>query len=122
MTVDDLKMSMEKFWQVFDEQLELIDQVLASRGTPVSRRPWEAAFLFLEHCILAIRGVPVVELTSHSTVLYAPVREHSRKPEEFYRLVESLCPSPSRIDLFAREQRDGWTCAGAEAGKFSAMQ
>ncbi len=71
-----------------------------------------------EHCILAVRGNPVVNLTNQGTVLHAPVREHSRKPEEFYEFVEGLCPGKSRLELFAREQRDGWVCGGAEAGKF----
>ena len=72
-----------------------------------------------EPCLLAVRGNPVVTLTNQSTVLQAPVREHSRKPEEFYALVEGLCPATSRLELFAREQRDGWACAGAEVDKFS---
>jgi N6-adenosine-specific RNA methylase IME4 len=71
-----------------------------------------------EHCILAIKGKPVVQLRDQSTLLVAPVREHSRKPEEFYRLVERLCPAQARLELFARETRDGWVSAGAEAGKF----
>jgi N6-adenosine-specific RNA methylase IME4 len=45
-----------------------------------------------EHCLLAVRGKPLVTLTNQTTLLRAPVREHSRKPDEFYALVESLCP------------------------------
>ncbi len=71
-----------------------------------------------EHCILAVRGCPVVKLRNQSTVLHARVREHSRKPEEFYRLVEALCPARVRLELFAREKREGWTSAGAEVAKF----
>src|SRR5512132_1008107 len=48
-----------------------------------------------EHCLLAVRGRPVVTLTSQSTLLTGPLREHSRKPDEFYALVESLCPAPA---------------------------
>ena len=49
------------------------------------------------------------------------MREHSRKPDAFYALVESLCPAPDngRLELFAREARPGWIAAGAEVGKFS---
>jgi N6-adenosine-specific RNA methylase IME4 len=71
-----------------------------------------------EHCIMAIRGHPLVRLTNQTTWLQAATREHSRKPEQFYRLVESLCPG-RRIEFFAREQRQGWTCLGAEVRKFS---
>jgi N6-adenosine-specific RNA methylase IME4 len=73
-----------------------------------------------EHCILAIKGRPVVQLSSQGTVLVAPIREHSRKPDEFYELVEGLCPARVRLDMFARESRPGWTSAGAEATKFVA--
>lgn len=72
-----------------------------------------------EHCILAVRGRPVVTLTSQTTLLYAPVREHSRKPDEFYRLVESLCPG-SKVELFARQEREGWVSHGNETDRFSA--
>jgi N6-adenosine-specific RNA methylase IME4 len=68
-----------------------------------------------------VRGRPVVTLTNQ-TLLHAPAREHSRKPDEFYALVESLCPAPvnGKLELFARESRPGWIAAGAEIGKFSA--
>lgn len=45
-------------------------------------------------------------------------REHSRKPEEWYQLIESLTPGWRRADVFARESRDGWTTWGREKNKF----
>lgn len=71
-----------------------------------------------EHCLLAVRGRPTVNLTNQTTLLVAKVREHSRKPDEFYRLVEQLCPG-SKVDIFAREQRKGWATWGAEQEKFA---
>jgi ParB/RepB/Spo0J family partition protein len=38
-----------------------------------------------EFCIMAVKGKPKVDLTNQTTVLEAPMREHSRKPDEFYR-------------------------------------
>ena len=70
-----------------------------------------------EHCMLAARGKPIRDLTNQTTVLQAPVREHSRKPEEFYALVEALCPS-SKAELFARSKRAGWFTWGAERERF----
>lgn len=67
-----------------------------------------------EHAILAIKGKPEVHLTDQSTVLRAPVTGHSRKPDEFYSMVEELCPAVARLDLFAREHREGWVSAGPE--------
>lgn len=42
-------------------------------------------------------------------------REHSRKPDELYPIIEACSPSP-RIELFARGTRPGWTVWGNEAG------
>jgi len=72
-----------------------------------------------EHCLMAVRGHPTVTLTNQTTLLHGPLREHSRKPDEFYSLVESLCPG-SKVELFAREARGGWTRWGAEAPKGAA--
>jgi len=66
-----------------------------------------------EHCILAVKGHPRVNLTDQSTVLFAKAREHSRKPEEFYKLVESLCFG-RKLDYFGREKREGWEVYGTE--------
>jgi len=60
-----------------------------------------------EHAIMAVKGHPLTKLTNQSTVLHAPIRAHSQKPHEFYRLVETLCAG-RKIELFARENRDGW--------------
>ena len=70
-----------------------------------------------EHCLMAVRGRPVVTLTNQTTAIVAPLREHSRKPDEFYALVESLCPG-NKLELFAREPRNGWQAWGAEANHF----
>lgn len=48
------------------------------------------------------------------SVLAAPVRQHSRKPDEIYGVIENLYPNCRYIELFARQQRDGWTAYGNE--------
>jgi N6-adenosine-specific RNA methylase IME4 len=40
-------------------------------------------------------------------------KRHSQKPEESYRLVESVSPGP-RLELFARTVRPGWSAWGNE--------
>lgn len=50
-------------------------------------------------------------------VIEAAVREHSRKPDCVYGLLEGLFPGPY-LELFARTQREGWTACGNETGKF----
>lgn len=44
-------------------------------------------------------------------------REHSRKPDEFYDLIERVAPGP-RIDIFSREKREGFDQYGNEPEKF----
>ena len=41
-------------------------------------------------------------------------REHSRKPDELYDLIEAYSPGP-RLELFARGSRPGWTTWGDQA-------
>jgi N6-adenosine-specific RNA methylase IME4 len=43
-------------------------------------------------------------------------REHSRKPDEQYPLIESCSPGPY-LELFARGVREGWTSWGAQAAE-----
>jgi N6-adenosine-specific RNA methylase IME4 len=67
-----------------------------------------------EHCLFAVRGQPIVTLTNQTTLLHGPVRANSQKPEEFFELVESLCPAPRYLELFARKPRPGWDVWGDE--------
>ncbi|WP_224095814.1 MT-A70 family methyltransferase [Nostoc sp. MS1] len=75
-----------------------------------------------EHCALAVRGDVRAfagrSLTNQSTILHAPRREHSRKPPEFFELVEKLCPEMTKLEMFARESRDDWDCWGDQADMF----
>ena len=43
-----------------------------------------------------------------------PRGRHSKKPDEFFALVEQLSPSP-RLEMYARSPRPGWTVWGNEA-------
>lgn len=44
-------------------------------------------------------------------------REHSRKPDEFYRILKRVCAGP-RLDMFARESHDGFEVWGNETDRF----
>jgi len=70
-----------------------------------------------EHCLLASRGKPVFIHGTHTTVLEASRREHSRKPEEFYALVEATSAG-GKLELFSRERREGWQVYGNDVEKF----
>lgn len=66
-----------------------------------------------EFCIMAVRGKPIVTLTNQTTVINGPLREHSRKPDEFYAMVNDLCHG-EKLDYFSREKRAGWYQFGNE--------
>lgn len=42
-----------------------------------------------------------------------PRRRHSQKPEYFYELIEKVTTG-ERVELFARNHRDGWDVFGNE--------
>jgi N6-adenosine-specific RNA methylase IME4 len=56
---------------------------------------------------------------SITTVIRAPQRQHSRKPDEAYHIVESLYPDLPRMDVFSREKRPGWEQHGNQIDHFS---
>ena len=64
-----------------------------------------------EHLILAGLGQSGPRNRSTRSLLAAPVREHSRKPDETYDLLEALCAGPY-LELFARHARTGWDAWG----------
>ncbi len=72
-----------------------------------------------EHVLVATKGHPkwLIDLTNQKTWLEAPAGPHSRKPDEFYELVESLCIG-RKLDYFSRQPRPGWEQFGNDVAKF----
>lgn len=49
-------------------------------------------------------------------IVFAPVGEHSAKPEAVYERIEALWPNATpRLELFSRRRRPGWNHWGAQA-------
>lgn len=70
-----------------------------------------------EPCLLAVRGSPKRLHADVRMAIIEPRREHSRKPDCVHGRIERLVAGPY-LELFARQQRPGWTCWGAESSKF----
>jgi N6-adenosine-specific RNA methylase IME4 len=74
-----------------------------------------------EHCIVAKRGKPVINLTNETTLWEGEgfeSRENSRKPEAFYRLVECLTPAPRYASIFSTgAEGELWDSHGDQVGK-----
>jgi N6-adenosine-specific RNA methylase IME4 len=64
-----------------------------------------------EHLLLGTRGSAPVLFRSQGTWLYAPVQEHSHKPEEQYAIIGRCSPGPY-LELFARRKHPGWDVWG----------
>lgn len=80
----------------------------------------------LEPCFLFSRGKGLpVQAHDVRQLIIAPPSQHSRKPPEQYARLERLygpltgaAGRPGRIELFARNTREGWDSWGNEIGKF----
>lgn len=72
-----------------------------------------------EFFLVGTNGKPPIGSASVRNLIWSPVREHSRKPEEQYPMVEALWRGPY-LEIFARQQRPGWSCWGNQTEKFTA--
>ena len=81
-----------------------------------------------ELCLLATKGNPSRESRGvHQVIndelwdteqIVSRIREHSRKPNEVKNKIIELCGNLPRIELFSREQSEGWDSWGNEIDKF----
>lgn len=68
-----------------------------------------------EHCLLATRGKGLERKScSVSSVVLSHIERHSKKPDAVRERIVELFGDMPRIELFAREQADGWDCWGNE--------
>ncbi len=72
-----------------------------------------------EHVLFCRRGGLALTQLGLRLDFNAKRREHSRKPDEFYDLVQLASPGP-RIDMFARESREGFDSWGNETDRHAA--
>ena len=71
-----------------------------------------------EFCLVGIKGKPLLN-NPHNIrdIIKEPRREHSRKPEAFYKIVDTLYKG-EKLEYFAREQRYGYAVYGNDTNKF----
>ncbi len=126
--------------------LPALDVVKALGFKPISLIPWVKSNVgsptpygmrYTELCIFAVRydkgkgsrtrysGTAELEsvpngkgLCSSKDYILAPRRQHSRKPEEFYKWVRTRSMGPY-LDLYSRTTRPGWTCEGNQIGTWT---
>ena len=71
-----------------------------------------------EFYIVGTRGKPKSAVKNIRNLIVAPVREHSRKPDDLHTSLERMFPKADKCELFARESRPGWSTWGNQSTKF----
>lgn len=74
----------------------------------------------VEFCLLGKRGSPKRIGKDVRELLVTPVREHSRKPDELYGLIERFAAGPY-LELNARTAREGWDSWGNQVHTFDPL-
>ena len=69
-----------------------------------------------EVCLLATNGKPGnLKISNYvSSCIISESREHSRKPDEARERITRLVGTVPKIELFARQEVEGWDCWGNE--------
>lgn len=70
-----------------------------------------------EPCLLATKGKPTRLDAGARMGIIERAREHSRKPDCVHGRIERLVSGPY-LELFARQERPGWTAWGNQTTKF----
>lgn len=81
-----------------------------SSGMPMFGFRWNAEFIVVGYNKTQPNIYPKQKLIP--MIFQAPNIKHSRKPDKFYEMIEHL--GEPRIDIFARQYREGWDSWGDE--------
>lgn len=67
-----------------------------------------------EHCLVGMKGNPVINRGLDADVIVAEVRATSHKPDEIYGIIERLSPGTRKIELFGRAHniQPNWVTLG----------
>lgn len=74
-----------------------------------------------ELCLFGVRGKNARTLKPgrrQVNIIRTMKREHSRKPDELYEVIEACSPGPY-LELFARGSRAGWTSWGDQSDEYA---
>ena len=74
-----------------------------------------------EICLLATKGHPKRKSAGIHQLVICPVERHSKKPDEVREKIVALMGDVPRIELFARQQTQGWDVWGNEVENSTAL-
>jgi N6-adenosine-specific RNA methylase IME4 len=75
-----------------------------------------------EFLLFGAIGAPKIVSRSERNLIVAPIREHSRKPDEAYEVLERMFPAVRKVELFSRGDRAGWAHWGNQVGMFASEE
>ena len=79
-------------------------------------RPFYGNYSHVQHELLMVctRGscTPHPDAQLPKSIITVDRSVHSAKPHKFYEIIDELYPEGNRIELFARNSRDGWNAYG----------
>lgn len=105
-----------KAWGFGFKTIAFVWQKMTPRGRPaIGMGYWTRKQA--EVCLLFTRGKPRRLDKGVRQMINEPKREHSRKPTVQYERIQRLVAGPY-LELFARQERPGWTVWGNETTKF----
>jgi N6-adenosine-specific RNA methylase IME4 len=81
-----------------------------SEGMPLFGFRWNSEFILVGYkgkIPLWVKGKPLIKTCFEGINI-----RHSQKPIEFYNAIKNL--GDNRIDIFARDKKEGWDCWGNE--------
>ena len=67
-----------------------------------------------EICLLGVRGKIERKNAGIHQIIYAPIEKHSKKPDIVRKKIIELVGDMPKVELFARQNRDGWDAFGNE--------
>lgn len=119
------------FYNVAQELLKIGDLPEKSRtygGMILAARKFKGRRLFkpgpgyytasnAEAVLCGVRGSMKPFETMIDSVIFEPVREHSRKPEIVQDRIDRMYPHVRRLEMFARRARPGWEVWGNQVEK-----
>lgn len=70
-----------------------------------------------EFCLIGIIGEPFWENKKFPEIIEESRREHSRKPDKFFEIIEQITAG-KKLEYFSREKRENWDNYGNEPDKF----
>jgi N6-adenosine-specific RNA methylase IME4 len=70
-----------------------------------------------ELLLIATQGSMLPKGKKPTSVIHADVKDHSRKPEEAYKIIDQMYPNTRKCELFGRKKHEGWEVWGDQVSE-----